>query len=106
LQPYTTTDSQVPPPPQNVQNLILPHVSDDLQDTSGTPTSASSTHSSMGGSTLSYDLLFDIKSKSNNSATIFARQLVRHLFDEETRARSNIHSWSMWEDETQFTDHS
>jgi len=34
--------------------------------------------------------LFDIKYKSNNSQTLFARNLVRELFDKETRAKSNI----------------
>ena len=84
------SNSKTPPPPPAIQNVMLPHASDDQQDTCVTPTSASSTHSSMGGTTLSYDLLFEIKSKSNDSKTIFARQLIRHLFDEETRARSNI----------------
>jgi len=48
------------------------------------------THSSVGGTTLSYDLLFEIKSKSNDSRTIFARRLVCHLLDEET-----VH-WCVW----------
>ena len=34
--------------------------------------------------------LYEIKTQSNNSRTAFAMNLVRHLFDEETQASSNM----------------
>jgi len=71
-----------------VLSLVIPSLATHEKPES-TPISSSS-HSSFGSTSLSIDLLFDIKYKSNNSRTIFARNLVRELFDKETREKSNI----------------